>query len=68
MPYHIKITEGSTVKYFTGKGTSGIVTSNYDIDFSSDYSERMQFSSDMSSEPLMIMYNNVGVAATCILE
>ena len=36
MPYHIKITDGSTVKYFTGTGTSGIVTDNYDIDFLSN--------------------------------
>ena len=66
MPYHIKITVDSTVKYFTGKGSSGIVTENYDIDFSSDYSERKQFPSDMSSQPLILMY--AGVGATCILE
>ena len=66
MPYHIKITDGSTVKYFTGLGTCGIVTDNYDIDFSSDYSQRKQFSEDMSSQPLILMY--AGVGATCILE
>ena len=76
MPYHIKITEGSTVKYFTGGGTApaGIVTENsYDVDFSTDYSKRLQFSTDPSlsidagGNPVLLeIYSGVG--ATCILE